>query len=114
MANEKTVYLSGPITNMPQNNYKEFAFAQAKIQSLGYTVINPHDLFNGVDTKDFTHDDYMRCCIVAMMNADIIVTLHGWEDSIGAVMEVSIARTMKSFTVIHIVSFLNNTIHAGN
>jgi hypothetical protein len=99
------VYISGPITGLPDNNYYEFMHAQERINAAGLDCLVPHEFFTHIDTVGFKHDDYMRVCIAEMMKADIIVTLKDWELSKGAKMEVNIAREMQ-MPVKHIVAFL--------
>ena len=99
------VYISGPITDMPELNYPEFKHAEEKINALGLDTLVPHDFFQDIDTGGFIHNDYMRVCIAEMMKADLVVTLKDWELSKGCKMEVNIAREIE-IPVIHIVSFL--------
>lgn len=106
---KKTIYLSGPITGLPQNNYKEFALAQERVEALGYKVLNPHEFFEGKDTRQWDHPDFMRVCIAEMMKADLIVTLPGWEHSIGAKMEVDIARILNIEVTNYIILFKPST-----
>lgn len=89
-----TVYICGPITGLPHENRQAFADVQQKLQELNVECVNPHDLFNDLDTSAFTHDDYMRVCISALSFCDKVVTLPGWENSKGALMEVQVARIM--------------------
>lgn len=105
-SNRQTVYLSGPITGMPENNYREFKLAEERINAMGFETLVPHDFFFGIDTREFKHNDYMRECIKQMMDADIVVTLKDWEQSKDCKMEVTIAREM-DIPVQHIISFLN-------
>lgn len=86
-----TAYLCGPITNLPNNNRGAFRTARRDVEKLGYSTIMPHDLFLGYDTSDYTHSDYMRRCIRALMHAKILVLLPGWELSEGAQIEIQIA-----------------------
>ncbi len=106
---QKTIYLSGPITGLPENNYKGFALAQERLESLGHKVLNPHEFFEGSNTRDWTHDDFMRICIAEMMKADEVVTLPGWEHSKGAMIEVKIARLMFMDITNYIVMFKPET-----
>lgn len=106
---KKTIYLSGPITGLPQNNFKEFALAQESVEALGYKVLNPHDFFQDQDTIDFQHQDFMRVCVAKMMKADLVVTLPGWEKSLGATIEVQIARLMYIEVTNYIVLFKPST-----
>lgn len=85
-----TAYLCGPITGLPNNNKGAFRTARRNVEDMGYNTIMPHDLFLGIDTSHYQHADYMRRCIRALMQADIIVLLPGWEMSRGAQLEIQI------------------------
>lgn len=103
----KKVYLSGPITGMPNNNIQEFKKYEEKFKNLNFEVINPHNLFSGdevellekcLEEKKITFEEYhshfMRRDIAEMMNCDFIAVLDGWEKSKGANIEVYIARNI--------------------
>lgn len=80
------VYLSGPITGV-KDYWKPFEEAEEKLASAGYAVINPAKLPEGM-----TRRQYMAINLVSLMTADAVLTLPGWDNSIGAVIEVSLAR----------------------
>jgi len=88
------IYISGPITEAEGGNQTLFAEAQTMLESFGHEALNPHDLFEGIDHSGYTHDDYMKPCIKALIDCDCVVTLDGWMNSKGAQMEVDIARRM--------------------
>jgi Domain of unknown function (DUF4406) len=100
----KTIYISGPITNIEGGNQQAFAAATDLLNELGYAAINPHQLFTNIDTTDFEWEDYMRGCIVALMQANEVVTIDGWEQSRGAIIEVDLARKL-NIPVTHIVKY---------
>ncbi len=102
---KRKIYLVGPITGLEKLNYPEFIMAQELLNALGMDTVVPHDIFQGMDTSNFEHNDYMKHCIKEMVFCDTVVTLKDWELSKGAKMEVNIAREM-GMEVIHIVSFL--------
>lgn len=106
------IYLSGPITGTPQNNYPEFKKVEERMNAVGLKVLVPHDFFEGMDTSEFKHNDYMRICIEKMMKATLIVTLKGWEDSVGCKMEINIAREL-NIPVQPVSTFFANQKHAN-
>jgi len=89
-----TVYIAGPIRNQVLNNVPAFEEAEEKLNALGYDCVNPHKIFEGVDTTNFKQADYMKRCISYMAMCDVVVTLPNWENSPGATEEVEIARRM--------------------
>jgi len=85
------VYLSGPITGCENHNYDAFEYAEHVLTEQGYAVINPLKLEH---SHDKSWQSYMRECIKALMDAEVIVMLDGWLESQGAVIEHSIARNL--------------------
>ncbi len=103
---KKTLYISGPISNNPEA-HGEFALAQIKLEQLGFKVINPFDLIEGLDLdpkRDY--EKIMRIDVAAMVeDADEVVTLLGWDKSLGAKREVDIARLM-NMPVVSVTKYL--------
>jgi len=87
------LYLSGPMSGLPDNNYPAFHEAAAKLRAAGYTVINPAEL--GLP-PGLEWIDYMRAAITAMMlgRAEALAMLPGWRDSDGALAEWELARSL--------------------
>ena len=81
------IYISGPITGMPNNNREAFEDAARRIAALGFEYVNPLELCAHLDPAVATHDDYMAVCLPALRTCDKIVVLAGWEDSRGCAEE---------------------------
>ncbi|MFL1480960.1 DUF4406 domain-containing protein [Pseudomonas grimontii] len=84
---QKLIYLSGPMTGMPELNFPAFHTMAARLRALGHAVINPAELDH--PTTDWS--DCLRRDIVALMGCHTVATLLGWEHSKGARLEVLIA-----------------------
>lgn len=82
------VYLAGPITDLAELNLPEFRFVEDLLKQKGYSVTVPHDLFEGIDTSNFTHADYMAVCLPQIKEHDVVMFLDGWKESKGSVMEM--------------------------
>lgn len=83
------VYLSGQITNLPEEEYKrKFKEAEEKLISLGYDVVNPASL-DPIPKGTWT--DYMRRDIKLLMDCDYIYMLDNWTESTGAKAEFKLA-----------------------
>lgn len=111
---KKTIYISGPITGMPDNNFKEFAIAQECIEAMGYHVLNPHEICQFIDPKLYENAELfweacMRECLSKMMYAHKIVTLKNWENSKGACIEVDVARQTGFIEIESIITFLKKS-----
>jgi hypothetical protein len=102
------VYISGPITGMPENNKKAFSEAYSDIARLkrnprlrNMKIINPLRVGAGIrksfsvkgkNEPDWT--DYMRACIKKLCEADCVYFLEGWYASKGVNLERNIARRL--------------------
>ena len=87
------LYVSGPMTGIPEFNYPAFADACIRLRAEGHTVISPHEV-NPQDGSEHEWAWYMRRDLVALMDADAIVVLPGWEDSRGALLETHVATAL--------------------
>jgi hypothetical protein len=85
------IYIAGPITDLPNNNIEEFQIVASLLQQKGYDTVVPHNLFENIDTQNFTHQDYMNVCLPVAKSCDCLCFLEGWKDSKGSIMEMEIA-----------------------
>jgi hypothetical protein len=83
----RTVYVSGPMTGIPDFNRAAFNAQAARLRALGFEVENP---------AESPHCDswqaYMRLDIARLMLCDWILMLPGWEWSRGAKIEHRLAE----------------------
>lgn len=92
-------YIAGKMSGIPAYNFPAFDEARDGLRALGYDVISPADMDRAVGFDPFIcHADKefleaaMRRDVEAVMRADCIVMLPGWEDSTGAKAELALAR----------------------
>lgn len=87
------IYVSGPVTGLPMNNYPVFEMVRKALTEAGYEVFAPPDLKELVDVADPQWDDFMRVAINCLTLYDVegVATVEGWSESKGARMEISIA-----------------------
>lgn len=74
-------YIAGQITGDPDYRQK-FAEARKAMESVGFTVLNPAELPDGLSQAD-----YMRICFSMMDSADVVALLPDYEQSRGAQLE---------------------------
>lgn len=102
------LYVSGPMSGIPQFNFPAFHAASDRLRGMGYDVISPADL-DGEDTawimrsedgilppgKRWT--DYLArdVALVAGPEVEAVVVLDGWSGSSGANLEVAVARALR-------------------
>jgi nucleoside 2-deoxyribosyltransferase len=92
-----TVYLSGPMSGLPELNFPAFNAAAHALRQIGYSVINPAEF--KTTTEGMTEAEAWRACmqvdIKALVDCDAIVMLPGWAESRGACLERSIAQGLQ-------------------
>lgn len=91
------IYISGPISGIPNLNREAFAKATDDLRAEGYEVVNPHEIINHerAEREGWEWSDYMREDIKALMTCDAIYMLSGWELFKGARLERYIAQELR-------------------
>lgn len=98
---KKKIYISGPMTGLPELNRFAFRDAEDSLHDEGYkNIINPHDIGDDLlipiwfpaKTKWFI---YMIFDIKALIFCRSIYMLTGWENSRGAKIELKIAKFLR-------------------
>lgn len=86
------LYLSGPMTGLPDYNKPAFYRAAAELRVAGHEVVNPAE-HEGL-AKGTAWADYIRKDLVLLAQCDGIAVLPGWHLSRGARLEVYIALNL--------------------
>jgi hypothetical protein len=106
------VYIAGPMTGLPQNNFPAFDAAAAVLRAQGHEVISPAELDDPEDRELALNDqpatktwgDFLARDVKLIADAGIeaIVLLPGWEKSRGARLEatVGLLNGLKFFTYV--------------
>ena len=87
------LYLSGPMTGLPDNGYPAFEAAAERLRSQGVQVISPHEI-TPPGAGPWSWEAHMRVDLAALLTADVIVMLPGWEGSRGARLEKAVAEAL--------------------
>ena len=87
----KRVYISGPMTGLPEFNFPAFHSAAQELRRCGYEVVNPAEI-NAENNGDW--HIYLRADIKALCDCDILALLPGWEGSNGAHLELHVAHRL--------------------
>jgi nucleoside 2-deoxyribosyltransferase len=87
----KTVYISGPISNMVDKNRSNFELASIILIKKGYIAVNPLEI---VSDDGASWDECMKLDIAEMLRCDAVMALSGWQKSTGATLEIMIARKL--------------------
>lgn len=83
-----TLYLAGPMSNLPALNFPAFHAAAADLRALGHVVVNPAEINTDPTAGWLT---CMRNDIKQLVDCEAICLLPGWERSRGATLERQIA-----------------------
>lgn len=85
------LYISGPMTGLPDLNYPAFYQAAQSLQDIGYQVSNPAQ-YPTVEGE--TWEDCLKRDLVDMFRCSGVAVLPGWTRSRGARFEVRTARVL--------------------
>jgi hypothetical protein len=88
----KRIYLSGPMTGLPDFNFPAFEDAAIWFRALGFQVETPHERFGG--RQELPRATYMRADVrdLVTLDLDAVIVLRGWRESPGARLEAAIAQ----------------------
>jgi hypothetical protein len=92
-----SVYLSGPMTGMPELNYPAFNAVALELRLQGLQVENPAE---NTPPPCGTWQGWMRLALLQLARCDAIYMLPGWENSRGAKVEHGLAVDL-GFQVIY-------------
>lgn len=90
------VYLSGPMSGIPDNNFPAFHEWAARLRAQGYDVVSPAEI-----QEAETWELCLRADLREMCNCEAIALMPGWENSKGANLELHVAHRL-GMQVIHL------------
>ena len=85
----KRLYLSGPMSGLPEHNFSAFNAEAARLRELGYDVVNPVDINPDPGTP---WHEFLRNDLLALLTCDTIALMPGWQGSTGAHLEMHVAH----------------------
>jgi hypothetical protein len=94
---ETKIYISGPVTGIPDGNKPEFDKIAARLMLAGARYFNPQDILAppaSMTDKEEIWRYYMRRCVKEIPDCTQIWMLPGWERSRGACWERNIAEML--------------------
>ena len=93
------IYLSGPMSGVPEYNFPAFHAATRLLRKRGCSVISPAELdeageLSGIELGSQSWEWYLSRDLREMLLCDTIAVLPGWRKSRGARLEVYVARKL--------------------
>lgn len=117
------LYLSGPISGVPDGNQAHFNEAECRLSPF-FSVVNPKNLSACSDRScapqdarypgDHSWECWLRYDLKAMLDCDAVAMLAGWQSSKGAALEVEVARRVGMKTRSWWVWYGSQQIGIGN
>ena len=97
MTNRPTkLYISGPMTGLPDDNVPMFDAAAERLRDRGFVVVNPADIARANPHLDplvtWGYNELIRLDLEQIPACDGLAMLRGWQESNGALMERAEAR----------------------
>ena len=95
------IYISGKITGLTVPKAESLfnkAETQLKAMYPGCEIVNPMKINH--DDHDKSWENYMRADLKEMLNCDSIYMLNNWQESKGAIVEYTLAKSL-NFKIIH-------------
>ena len=87
------IYLSGPMTGLPDYNRPAFDAVAEELRAQGVSVFNPADI--GPRENIMPRAWYMRRDIEGLLKSETVYVLPGWGKSKGAKLEIEIAKQLE-------------------
>jgi len=103
------VYLSGPMSGLPEHNFPAFHAHAQLLRAAGHDVVNPADL-NPDPGKSW--EECLRTDLRELCSCEAIALMPGWERSKGANLELHVAHRL-GLEVIHLPLQFDLVAHLG-
>lgn len=85
-------YIAGKISGLEENDFiKRFNDAVKEVELLGFEAVNPVELPHN---HGRTWEEYMRECLKALLECEVVYALDNWRYSVGATIEVNLAVSL--------------------
>ncbi len=101
----KRIYLSGPMSGIPDNNIPAFHDYAASLRADGHQVVSPAEI-----EESGTWEMCLRADVRELCTCDAIALMPGWESSKGANLELHIAHRL-GMEVIHLPTTFDFRAH---
>ena len=94
MADRRRIYISGPMSGLPDFNYPAFGAAAQWLENQGWEPVSPADIGQ---REGWEWCDYMKAAVAMQTTCEAIHMLRGWHRSRGATVEHKLASVFGQF-----------------
>jgi len=91
---ENATYISGPMTNLPDDNWPAFIHAEKYLSGKVYSPAHPHGTLLKIPKETFKWHDYMTEDMYGLLKSNKMVLMPGYSGSSGAKSEIAIAKKL--------------------
>lgn len=95
------IYIAGPMTGLPDNNYPAFHDAANRLRGRAWHVENPAENPEPHTDAACKWTAYMRMGVSQLMTCHAIYLLPGWQNSKGASLEYLVAQRLGLTIYVH-------------
>ena len=105
---EGFTYIAGPMTNLPDDNWATFIYAEKYIGGKVFNPAQPHGYLIKKQKSDFKWEDYMIEDMYNILKCNKVVVLPGYSRSTGAKVETLIAKNLLRAKIITLKQAIGN------
>lgn len=105
---EGLTYIAGPMTNLPDDNWATFIYAEKYIGGKIFNPAKPHGFIIKKQKSEFKWEDYMIEDMYNLLKCNRIVVLPGYSKSTGANVEVLIGKNLLRAKIIRLKQAIGN------
>lgn len=91
LATADRLYLSGPMSGLPEFNFPAFHKVAGLLRAKGHFVVSPAEITTDTGAS---WQECLRADIKALCDCDAVALMDGWEHSNGAHLELHIAHRL--------------------
>ena len=97
---KRIIYLAGPMKGMPEKNHPLFIEVTRQLREAGHRVYSPQEYpSNGQNGFDIRRA-FASYATFICLEADTLVLLPGWENSLGATCERALAENCRDIEIL--------------
>jgi len=89
----KRIYISGPMSGLPEHNFPAFFAAEERLKQAGFQPLNPARNFGGDTERE--RSEYILADLELLLQCDGLAMLPGWGKSRGAKLEYLLAWELR-------------------